>query len=218
MFIHPTQNRSLTPREAARVQTFPDWFRFPASRTHAFRLIGNAVPPLVAEAVGLAIGQFLELGRLKHKSWGAQNKDRERHDRAQPASPMRQASIARVHLDAPHELERLAKLSVNALRTLPNAEFVGAWHALLQLFPNLHPNNALDHGAMAQDCSDCQIVLAGLEPHEWKRHARSGWPVALTALGREAWRRYQAGKITKDELYRSNNTNVSLVARQAALG
>ena len=47
MFIHPTQNRSLTPREAARVQSFPDWFVFPSLQTDAFRLIGNAVPPLV---------------------------------------------------------------------------------------------------------------------------------------------------------------------------
>ncbi len=36
MFIHPTQNRSLTPREAARVQSFPDWFQFPIARTHQF--------------------------------------------------------------------------------------------------------------------------------------------------------------------------------------
>ena len=52
MFIHPTQNRSLTPREAARIQSFPDWFEFPIARTHQFRVISNAVPPLVSEAVG----------------------------------------------------------------------------------------------------------------------------------------------------------------------
>jgi len=59
MFIHPTQQRTLTPREAARIQSFPDWFAFPSARTHAFRLIGNAVPPLIAEAVGDAVLDFL---------------------------------------------------------------------------------------------------------------------------------------------------------------
>ena len=54
MFIHPTQNRSLTAREAARIQSFPDWFEFPIVRTHQFRVIGNAVPPLVSEAIGIA--------------------------------------------------------------------------------------------------------------------------------------------------------------------
>jgi DNA (cytosine-5)-methyltransferase 1 len=51
-YIHPSEQRTLTVREAARVQTFPDRFRFAGSRSHAFRQIGNAVPPVLAEAVG----------------------------------------------------------------------------------------------------------------------------------------------------------------------
>lgn len=60
MFIHPEQNRSLTPREAARVQGFPDTFLFPVARTHQFRVIGNAVPPVVARAVGSAVANVCE--------------------------------------------------------------------------------------------------------------------------------------------------------------
>ena len=60
MFIHPTQNRSLTPREAARIQSFPDWFRFSVPRTHQYRLIGNAVPPLLGEIIGNSISEYLE--------------------------------------------------------------------------------------------------------------------------------------------------------------
>src|SRR6185436_8634072 len=59
MFIHPTQKRSLTPREAARIQSFPDTFTFPSMVTHCFPQIGNAVPPLVGRAVGLAIVDYL---------------------------------------------------------------------------------------------------------------------------------------------------------------
>ena len=60
MFIHPKQDRSLTPREAARVQSFPDWFLFPVARTSQFKMIGNAVPPLIGEAVGNAIKSFIQ--------------------------------------------------------------------------------------------------------------------------------------------------------------
>ncbi len=49
--IHPTQNRVITTREAARIQAFPDWFQFDATKWHSFRQIGNSVSPLVAEAV-----------------------------------------------------------------------------------------------------------------------------------------------------------------------
>jgi DNA (cytosine-5)-methyltransferase 1 len=54
-YIHPRQNRTLTVREAARLQTFPDRFRFAGPPSAAFRQIGNAVPPAVAERLGQAI-------------------------------------------------------------------------------------------------------------------------------------------------------------------
>jgi DNA (cytosine-5)-methyltransferase 1 len=49
--IHPEENRVITPREAARLQGFPDWFQFSPTKWHSFRQIGNSVSPFVAEAV-----------------------------------------------------------------------------------------------------------------------------------------------------------------------
>lgn len=49
--IHPDYPRVITPREAARLQGFPDWFQFDPSKWHSFRQIGNSVSPIVAEAV-----------------------------------------------------------------------------------------------------------------------------------------------------------------------
>lgn len=51
-YIHPSQDRTLTVREAARLQTFPDHVRFAGPPSMAFRQIGNAVPPRLAEEVG----------------------------------------------------------------------------------------------------------------------------------------------------------------------
>lgn len=61
-YIHPRQPRTLTVREAARVQSFPDHFRFSGPPSAAFKQIGNAVPPMVAAVVGKAIRSALAKG------------------------------------------------------------------------------------------------------------------------------------------------------------
>ena len=54
-FIHPTQNRMLTVRECARIQTFPDYFRFFGSDSQQMQQIGNAIPPLFANQMAAQI-------------------------------------------------------------------------------------------------------------------------------------------------------------------
>lgn len=58
-YIHPEEHRTLTIREAARLQTFPDTFRFAGSRSHQFQQIGNAVPPALGEVIGSAVLESL---------------------------------------------------------------------------------------------------------------------------------------------------------------
>lgn len=58
--VHPTLNRSLTPREGARIQTFPDSYVFVGDRRSQCILVGNAVPPLMAAKLAGCVKAYIE--------------------------------------------------------------------------------------------------------------------------------------------------------------
>jgi len=59
-FAHPVQDRSITSREGARLQTFPDDYAFVGPKKDVARQIGNAVPPLLARKIGVALRQAID--------------------------------------------------------------------------------------------------------------------------------------------------------------
>jgi DNA (cytosine-5)-methyltransferase 1 len=59
-FAHPGENRNITNREGARLQSFPDSYVFAGPKKDVARQIGNAVPPLLAQAIGRQIVAQLE--------------------------------------------------------------------------------------------------------------------------------------------------------------
>ena len=180
MFIHPTQIRSLTPREAARIQTFPDTFKLPESRTQSYAQIGNAVPPLVGKAMGLAINEFLT---------AAENGDRISPRLSVRLPTGRDAAIA--------SLERfIESLYLRHMPILSNEEFLQAWWAVGYLHPNLHPDAAQENGKEVSRGTRRGVSFV-LEPV----YVRSGWPVELIPIAQEARRRFDARLISEDEYY-----------------
>ena len=67
--IHPYHPRCITVREAARLHSYPDWFRFHVTKWHGFRQIGNSVPPFLAKAVAQEIRKVLGIESLAIEHW-----------------------------------------------------------------------------------------------------------------------------------------------------
>ena len=65
--IHPFLPRVITVREAARLHSYPDWFRFHSTKWHGFRQIGNSVPPLLARAIAREIARAMGIRPTKPK-------------------------------------------------------------------------------------------------------------------------------------------------------
>ena len=185
MFIHPTQKRTLTPREAARIQSFPDWFRFPKARTHSFRLIGNAVPPLVSEAVGLAVKESLMNSQINAVADGYELKPLPKH---------RQEAVAWI--------TPLLDVNQRTLRLVDAAQFKRCWYSIAFLYAGLHPDSALEHGdVIAEDAPDYPLV-SSVEPRLLNPYyEQSGWPVILAPIAKEAWSRYEKGEFQDNEFY-----------------
>jgi DNA (cytosine-5)-methyltransferase 1 len=64
VLIHPLQDRLISVREAARLQSFPDWFRFSGSTSQQYQQVADAVPPLLAQAIADHIGRLLASNSL----------------------------------------------------------------------------------------------------------------------------------------------------------
>lgn len=182
MFIHPTQPRSLTPREAARIQSFPDNFILPAQRTNAYAEVGNAVPPLIGKAVGVAINSYLS--------------DAEREST--------ESIVARLKNELPKSRELAIKklesfvesLFLNNITQLPKRTFLEAWWAVGYLHSHLHPDAARDNGKSVSRGTKRGVSFV-LEPF----YIQSGWPVELIPVAREARRRFDNNLLSEEEYY-----------------
>lgn len=175
-FIHPSQNRSFTPREAARVQTFPDTFSFSGQRSHVFAQIGNAVPPLVGQAVGKGLLDYLGKNTFYNNT-----------RKIKLTENQREHTIARLE-------KFLYECNFTLLEQTSNEDFLKGWYDIHSLLPELHPESVKDNGTEISPIPNRQTSLC-TAPY----FIRSGWPTSLVKIAIEAARRYSIGLINRDQ-------------------
>ena len=113
--IHPTLPRVITVREAARLHSYPDWFRFHKTKWHGFRQIGNSVPPLLARAVA---GEIMKaLGRSPRKP-------EEILQQGHPELLTYDMGAAARRFRVPHDV--IAQRTRKTVEKCPELEFTGA--------------------------------------------------------------------------------------------
>lgn len=178
MFIHPTQNRSLTPREAARAQSFPDTFQFFGQRGSVYEQVGNAVPPLAGRAIGFAIEAYLK----NNTSAETRPKFNE--------------------LEKNQAIKKLGELTnslyLGVIGKMNTKEFLTFWNLVHIVHPTLHPETALDKsGEIQMPPTGTSDVLA---PY----YKGSGWPLALIPIAVEANTRYMNKELSEEDYYFNN--------------
>ena len=178
MFIHPTQNRSLTPREAARIQSFPDNFIFSGQRGNVYEQVGNAVPPLAGRAIGVAVKNYFEDYSLSN---------------TRPTYTKSDKKIA---------LKKLEKIINNtyfdAIQQMKATDFIDTWNLVHILHPTIHPDSALDtYGELEMPSNGVSLVIAPF-------YKRTGWPKALIPIAKEALNRFRQKEISESDYYFNN--------------
>lgn len=157
-YIHPEQHRTLSIREAARVQTFPDWFRFAGQPSHRFAQIGNAVPPLLGEAIGGAILSSIRSETTRKYDDGADARIRILAWHAtQPTHPWRRAGAdpwlvlaAELSVERSAAAERLARF--DAIKTIAPSP--------AQLLAEPSPQDALEAAGLSAHSAGAVVTAA----------------------------------------------------------
>ena len=144
-FIHPRESRTLTVREAARLQTFPDDFRFAGPPSAAFKQIGNAVPPRLGMAIGGAVDEAL-------------SKDEKKSDTSREVSKLLADwfnSIPTRNLSSPwaRSDSRWKAVIAELLLERASASLIRMLWPLIDSLPDAKPNQAVPEESLDMICS-----------------------------------------------------------------